>query len=62
MHTAETNYSLSSTPQGTGKQFQQFYGIEFSGDQAVNVGSIKAASTDADIDVYATEAKHVDAG
>ncbi|KAL2278741.1 hypothetical protein FJTKL_14196 [Diaporthe vaccinii] len=53
MHTAETNSSLSPTSEGPGKQLHQFYGINFGGDQAVNVGSIRITSMDACIDAYA---------
>ncbi|KAG6362369.1 hypothetical protein INS49_010599 [Diaporthe citri] len=45
-------YDLSAS---ASQVFQQFYGINFSGDQAVHVVSIKATSTDAYIDVYAAQ-------
>ncbi|KAL1853671.1 hypothetical protein Daus18300_011707 [Diaporthe australafricana] len=56
LYTAETNSSSSS------KQFQQYCGIDFSGDQAVDVGSVKVTSMGACMDACASQSNCTGAG
>lgn len=50
------------TADADSKQFQQYCGIDFSGDQAVDVGSVKVTSMDACMDACASQSNCTGAG
>lgn len=56
-----TLYTANATDDGS-KQFQQYCGIDFSGDQAVDVGSVKVTSMDACMDACASQSNCTGAG
>lgn len=57
LYTADANTTTDNA-----KQFQQYCGIDFSGDQAVDVGSVKVTSMDACMDACASQANCTGAG
>ena len=57
-----SNNTLYTANTDDAKQFQQYCGIDFSGDQAADVGSVKVASMDACMDACASQSNCTGAG
>lgn len=58
----ESNNTLYTADTPDSKRFQQYCGIDFSGDQAVDVGSVKVTSMDACMDACASRSNCTGAG
>lgn len=57
-----SNNTLYTADTDGSKRFQQYCGIDFSGDQAVDVGSVKVTSMDACMDACASQSNCTGAG